>query len=147
MKRNIRVTMISLAVVLVVGIGLYFWVYDSGQRENDFIEYEEAMPQSAQGQKIYTVSDAKSIELTENQIETEEPAEEQEQNTNMMTEEQEPEEVTLIFAGDIYLSSYVLNNYNSSGIYGVVSEPLLTEMQQGDITIAKIGRASCRERV
>ena len=75
-----------------------------------------------------------SIELTENQIETEEPAEEQ--NTNMMTEEQEPEEVTLIFAGDIYLSSYVLNNYNSSGIYGVVSEPLLTEMQQGDITIA-----------
>ena len=136
MKRNIRVTMISLAVVLVVGIGLYFWVYDSGQRENDFIEYEEAMPQSAQGQKIYTVSDAKSIELTENQIETEEPAEEQEQNTNMMTEEQEPEEVTLIFAGDIYLSSYVLNNYNSSGIYGVVSEPLLTEMQQGDITIA-----------
>lgn len=134
MKRNIRVTMISLAVVLVVGIGLYFWVYDSGQRENDFIEYEEAMPQSAQGQKIYIVSDAKSIELTENQIETEEPAEEQ--NTNMMTEEQEPEEVTLIFAGDIYLSSYVLNNYNSSGIYGVVSEPLLTEMQQGDITIA-----------
>ena len=134
MKRNIRVTMISLAVVLLVGIGLYFWVYDSGQRENDFIEYEEAMPQSAQGQKIYTVSDAKSIELTENQIETEEPAEEQ--NTNMMTEEQEPEEVTLIFAGDIYLSSYVLNNYNSSGIYGVVSEPLLTEMQQGDITIA-----------
>lgn len=137
MKRNIRVAMISLAVVLLVGIGLYFWVYDPDQREDNFIECEETMTQSAQGQKIYTASEAESAELAENHVESDDSAEEQGQNANETKEQptETPEEVTLVFAGDIYLSSYVQNNYNSNGIYGIVSELLLTEMQQADIAM------------
>ena len=132
MERNIRVAMISLAVVLLVGIGLYFWVYDPDQREDNFIECEETMTQSAQGQKIYTASEAESAELAENHVESDDSAEEQGQNANETKEQptETPEEVTLVFAGDIYLSSYVQNNYNSNGIYGVVSELLLTEMHE-----------------
>lgn len=137
MERNIRVAMISLAVVLLVGIGLYFWVYDPDQREDNFIECEETMTQSAQGQKIYTASEAESAEVAENHVESDASAEEQGQNANEIKEQptEAPEEVTLVFAGDIYLSSYVQNNYNSNGIYGVVSELLLTEMQQADIAM------------
>ncbi len=45
------------------------------------------------------------------------------------------EPVTLIFTGDVLLSDYVLNNYNSKGIAGVVSPDLLSELQQADLTI------------
>lgn len=43
--------------------------------------------------------------------------------------------VTLVFTGDVLLSDYVLNNYNSKGISGVVSDDLLSELQQADLTI------------
>lgn len=45
------------------------------------------------------------------------------------------EPVTLVFTGDVLLSDYVLNNYNSKGISGVVSDDLLSELQQADLTI------------
>lgn len=46
-----------------------------------------------------------------------------------------PEPVTMLFTGDVYLSDYVLGNYNNSGIEGVVSPVLLNELQTADITI------------
>ena len=51
---------------------------------------------------------------------------------------QEPEtqqDVTVVFSGDILLSSYVLNNYEKSGINGILSEELQSEMQNADITM------------
>ena len=45
------------------------------------------------------------------------------------------EPVTLVFTGDVLLSDYVLNNYNSKGISGVASDDLLSELQQADLTI------------
>lgn len=157
MKRNIRVAMISLAVVLLVGVGLYFWVNDPGQRGEETVEYTETITHSVQGQKIYTASEEKSADLTEDHQETEAAGDHQEteetakdhietegttegeqqrQNLDIEALMQVPEQTTLVFAGDVYLSSYVQDNYNSNGIYGVVAETLLTEMQQADITIA-----------
>lgn len=45
------------------------------------------------------------------------------------------EPVTLLFTGDVLLSDYVLNNYNSSGIEGVLSPELLSELLDADITV------------
>ena len=45
------------------------------------------------------------------------------------------EPVTLLFTGDVLLSDYVLNNYNSSGIDGVLSPELLKELQNADIAV------------
>ena len=44
-------------------------------------------------------------------------------------------DTTLLFAGDVYFSDYVLANYNQSGISGVLSNDLLAEMKQADITM------------
>ena len=45
------------------------------------------------------------------------------------------EPVTLLFTGDVLLSDYVLNNYNSRGIEGVLSPELLSELRNADITV------------
>lgn len=45
------------------------------------------------------------------------------------------EPVTLLFTGDVLLSDYVLDNYNSSGIEGVLSPELLSELSNADITV------------
>ncbi len=42
---------------------------------------------------------------------------------------------TVLFAGDVYFSDYVLANYNQSGIQGVLSKDLLKEMKQADLTV------------
>ncbi len=44
-------------------------------------------------------------------------------------------DTTLVFAGDVYFSDYVLANYNQSGIQGVLSESLLKELTKADITM------------
>lgn len=49
--------------------------------------------------------------------------------------EEEPESTTLIFTGDVLLSSYVLDNYNAHGIDGVLSPDLQAEMTNADITM------------
>ncbi len=51
------------------------------------------------------------------------------------SDESENKPVTLVFTGDVLLSDYVLNNYNSKGISGVVSPDVLTELTQADLTI------------
>lgn len=45
------------------------------------------------------------------------------------------EDTTLVFAGDVYLSDYVLAAYGQSGINGVLSESMLKELTQADIAI------------
>lgn len=62
---------------------------------------------------------------------------EQESSTRM-SEEKEPEESTvLLFAGDIYLSDFVLNAYDKAGgISGVLDEGLRAEIEGADLFIA-----------
>lgn len=45
-------------------------------------------------------------------------------------------DTTLVFAGDIYLSDYVLAAYQQSGIQGVLSKELKKELKQADLAIA-----------
>lgn len=56
-----------------------------------------------------------------------------------LQEEAEPkieaEPVTLLFTGDVLLSDYVLNNYKNSGIEGILSPELLSELRDADITV------------
>lgn len=61
------------------------------------------------------------------------PDSETDETTEPAEESVEP--VTLVFTGDVLLSDYVLNNYNSKGIEGVLSPDLLSELRQADLTI------------
>lgn len=60
------------------------------------------------------------------------PAQEQQKDPEPVIEE---EPVTLLFTGDVLLSDYVLNNYKSSGIDGVLSPELLNELRDADMTV------------
>ena len=56
--------------------------------------------------------------------------------TDSGQDDSEPDtDTTLLFAGDVYFSDYVLENYRQSGIQGVLSKNLLQEMKQADITM------------
>ncbi len=51
-------------------------------------------------------------------------------------ETKEPEAPTsIVFTGDVLLSDYVLNNYNSKGISGVLDDTMQQVLQQADITM------------
>jgi len=50
------------------------------------------------------------------------------------TEPPVPEDITLLFAGDVYLSNHVLNAYNNAGgIHGVLDEGIRAEIDGADI--------------
>lgn len=44
-------------------------------------------------------------------------------------------DTTLVFAGDVYFSDYILAAYDQSGIQGVLAKSLLREFKQADITM------------
>ena len=67
--------------------------------------------------------EAKSTERVETEIQTE------------AQEVQEPEDTTLFFAGDACFAYTFEGKYTANGITGVVSDELLTEMQDADITM------------
>lgn len=121
MKRNTKAMLISVGVLILIAIALIFWVVAGGKEEKESIPAEQE-----------TVKE----EVPEEEIKTEEKKQEETEVIEQETQEEEiTEEVTMVFSGDILLSSYVLNNYENSGITGVLSEELLGEMQNADITM------------
>ena len=127
MKKNTRALIISLGILLVVGLGLLWWVA-AGTKENPKEERE-------------VTSETQKPENSKNTIKNDEPEEQGKEDTEGETEpmqeleEPDQEPVELVFSGDILLSSYVLNNYENSGMNGILSEELLSEMQNADITM------------
>lgn len=143
MKKSIRRAMISMLILTLTGAGLCFWVYKSGnygeqaesaRKENEIriSEQEAGRPDEADR------SQTAELPGEENKNRTGEEVQEDGSGTSQLPEEevQAPEETTLIFAGDIYLSPYVLEQYDREGISGVLSEKLLSEMAQGDVVMA-----------
>lgn len=68
-----------------------------------------------------------------------EPVKTQEEDTKPMEKkaqiEPESREVSLIFTGDVFLSNYVLHNYERAGITGVLDAALLEELRGVDLTV------------
>ena len=124
MKRNTKAILISVGALILVAAALIFWVM-AGTKE----EKKEVSVKAEEAQE----------ELLEQKKETEEEknsvSEEVEEVQEEIPEEETAKEITMVFSGDILLSSYVLNNYENRGIDGVVSEELLREMQNADLTM------------
>lgn len=144
MKKGIGATVISIVILAVVAVGLYFWAYYPREEDQQEGQQTEAAgadhSRQEEGTAQVPLEDDSQLpgENQDGQAEggqLPEGAEDQ-QTDAAQSEETEPEEVTLVFTGDIFLSPYVLNNYDSAGIHGVVSDYLLEEMKTGDITVA-----------
>lgn len=80
---------------------------------------------------------------TQNTSETQEPITDQSDTKVNGVETLEPnmeeiKDTVMVFAGDIYMSDYVLNKYNSEKLNGILSEDLHTEFK--DATIAMVNQ-------
>lgn len=120
MKRNTKALWISAGVLILIAAALMFWVIMGAKEEK-----KDAF---------------KQIEKTQEKVSKQEIVTKDEENLTPQEVEEVPEvetqsEVTMVFSGDILLSSYVLNNYENSGINGVISQELLGEMQSADLTM------------
>lgn len=120
MKRNTKALWISAGVLILIAAALMFWVIMGAKEEK-----KDAF---------------KQIEETQEKVPEQEIVTKDEENPTPQEVEEVPEvetqsEVTMVFSGDILLSSYVLNNYKNSGINGVISQDLLGEMQSADLTM------------
>lgn len=124
MKRNTKALLISAGILILVAAALMFWVIAGTKEEK---------------KEVTAKAEGMQEEIPEQKIETEEEknpvSEELEEVQEEIPEEEPSKEITMVFSGDILLSSYVLNNYENSGINGVISEELLGEMQNADLTM------------
>ncbi len=152
MKRRKGGILISLSALLLIGLSLFFWAnYPkfSGQSSRQEIKtWEQLMEEEA-----FKKAEAEKTEASENFVGSQEKKDTVSEQTSQSDEvesqgdksgtqeknendSQQPEEIVMAFAGDIYISPYVEENYKNAGIGGVISEQLLAEMRNADITMA-----------
>lgn len=133
MKKNTKAMLVSIGILAVIAIVLVVWVQLGSSNKAASTEKKE----TGQVDKKQEASAKQDIQQEEKQKETQEtgngevPAGQEEQ----VQEPETQQDVTVVFSGDILLSSYVLNNYEKSGINGILSEELQSEMQNADITM------------
>lgn len=133
MKKNTKAMLVSIGILAVIAIVLVVWVQLGSSNKATSTEKKET-GQVDKKQEAFAKQD---IQQEEKQKETQEtgngevPAGQEEQ----VQEPETQQDVTVVFSGDILLSSYVLNNYEKSGINGILSEELQSEMQNADITM------------
>lgn len=130
MKRNTKAMLVSGGILTFIAIILIVWV-QIGSREETSTEKRTA----GQEEKQQEVSVKKESQQKETQDKGKDEAAAQQGEQEQIQEPETQQDVTLVFSGDILLSSYVLNNYESNGINGILSEELQSEMQNADITM------------
>lgn len=133
MKKNTKAMLVSIGILAVIAIVLVVWVQLGSSNKATSTEKKE----TGQVDKKQEASAKQDIQQEEKQKETQETGN-GEVPAGQEGQVQEPEtqqDVTVVFSGDILLSSYVLNNYEKSGINGILSEELQSEMQNADITM------------
>lgn len=118
-KRNQRLwTAVLLLAMLAIALALLStWKNNPGKKDTDTAARaeQETKPESQEGVHAAPTED-------EEQKIAEEP-------------EETAQEVSVVIAGDVLLSNYVLQNYQASGISGVLDEGLLAELGNADIAL------------
>lgn len=130
MKRNTKAILISIGVLMLTAAVLVFWVLAGMQEEKTDTPSQTEVSDEGKLKK----ENPKEEKIEKEEIEETEEIEEI--TESKLPEEEIPKAVTMVFSGDILLSSYVLNNYDNNGMSGMISEELSAEMQKADITMA-----------
>ncbi len=119
-KKHLWVPIVSILIVIVVGIGLFAFAFPE---EATAIFGLKNQSENSQENQTDDLNEGLEMETSE------------EDDAEILSKQEEPVDDTteLIFTGDVLLSDYVLNNYNASGIDGVIDENLRTQLQEADI--------------
>lgn len=131
MKKNTKAMLVSVGILTFIAIILVVWVQMGSGSEETSTEKKTA----GQVEKQQEVSVKKESQQEETQDKGKDEVPVQQGEQEQVQEPETQQDVTLVFSGDILLSSYVLNNYDSNGINGVLSEELQSEMQNADIAM------------
>ena len=128
LQRTLCISLPILLLILLVLLGISRIQKNTAEEtqtaEANETDISTALPEEAADSANDSATDSAEI--------SEEEASEESETTQ---EETTSEPVTLVFTGDVLLSDYVLSNYNSSGISGVVSPDVLNQLTQADLTI------------
>ncbi len=128
LQRTLCISLPILLLILLVLLGISR-IQKNTAEETQTAEANETDISTALPEEAADSTNDSAIDSAE--ISEEESSEESETTQ----EETTSEPVTLVFTGDVLLSDYVLSNYNSSGISGVVSPDVLNQLTQADLTI------------
>lgn len=129
--------LISVLLILAVLAGWLVWQQKASVEVREYLEVrhsetaveriEENSETDAEPESVGKPEAGLEADLT-----TETPTEETTQPET--TQPPVPEDITLLFAGDVYLSNHVLNAYNNAGgIHGVLDEGIREEIDAADI--------------
>ncbi len=95
---------------------------------------ETETPEETEMMKIQLSTEAVKESAAESEIASAETEHTETEHIEMESAEQAKEDITLLFAGDVYLSQHVLNAYDKAGgIHGVLDEGIRAEIEEADI--------------
>lgn len=137
--RRIRraLTYLLPTLILILGILMFFYIRTGPKQASDTNAVADAKPSADLIIPSSDVTETSPAEEVDDQTQTpvddlsKLPGEAPDEDADTVINEP----VTLLFTGDVLLSDYVLNNYNNSGIEGVLSPELLSELRDADITV------------
>lgn len=137
--RRIRraLTYLLPTLILILGILMFFYIRTGPKQASDTNAVADAEPSADLIIPSSDVTETSPAEEVDDQTQTpvddlsKLPGEAPDEDADTVINEP----VTLLFTGDVLLSDYVLNNYNNSGIEGVLSPELLSELRDADITV------------
>lgn len=119
-----------LFIVLIIGCIKYRNnIWDYVKRETAETTINQTVVEEAKEDTI-TPSDEATIE--EEEIEDNDSTD---GDSEVVEEEPEVETTKLVFAGDVLLTGYLLSQYDSKGIDGIVSSDIVDEMKLADLTM------------
>lgn len=136
MKKFISLIIKIILVLIIIATVIWYLfgsdgpLYDKGQLFLQHHNIELALPfQKDKGEDSSSESQGlKPSDTEEVEVEDTEPLVEE-------TEEVVDETATIVFTGDVEISTYVQAKYDASGIEGILSPSLLSELQNADVTM------------
>ncbi len=136
MKKFISLIIKIILILIIIATVIWYLfgsdgpLYDKGQLFLQDFNYELALPfQKDKGEDSSSESQGlKPSDTEEVEVEETEPLVEE-------TEELVDETATIVFTGDVEISTYVQAKYDASGIEGILSPTLLSELQNADVTM------------
>ncbi len=136
MKKFISLIIKIILILIIIATVIWYLfgsdgpLYDKGQLFLQDFNFELALPfQKDKGEDSSAESQGlKPSDTEEVEVEETEPLVEE-------TEEVVDETATIVFTGDVEISTYVQAKYDASGIEGILSPTLLSELQNADVTM------------
>ena len=136
--RCIAVILVISYLVLIAG-GIAFWMMKRSEGETQ----ETLSEANASDNVSYGEDEQENIDVAED-ITTEKDEEEITEpalGTDSKPEENPEEEklstgsVKMVFTGDVYIGNYVRSMYDAKGIHGVLSQEVLEQLEEADLTM------------